>query len=85
MENKNITQWLIGVFSLIMIISLMIVAGYEVNKTKDHGHEIDVDEISARCITCHEKENIAVKQIHAWEESQHALMGIGCNECHKAN
>ncbi|MBC8215691.1 MAG: cytochrome C [Candidatus Marinimicrobia bacterium] len=84
MENKNITQWLIGVFSLVMIVSLMIVAGYEVNKTKEQGHEIDVDKVSARCITCHEKENIAVKQIHAWEESEHALMGIGCNECHEA-
>lgn len=84
MSNIKIQQWLIGIFSVLLIITLMIVATVEVKKTQDHKPEIDVDKISARCISCHENENIAVKQIHAWEDSEHAVQGIGCNECHDA-
>ncbi|MBC8214277.1 MAG: cytochrome C [Candidatus Marinimicrobia bacterium] len=84
MKNVKIQQWLIGIFSVLLIGSLMIVASVEIKRTSGDSHEIDVDEISARCIKCHEKENIAVKQVHAWEESMHALKGIGCYECHEA-
>ena len=84
MNNAKIQQWLIGIFSVLLIVSLMIVATVEIKKTREYKPEIDIDKITARCITCHEKENIAVKQIDAWEESEHAVMGIGCFECHEA-
>jgi hydroxylamine dehydrogenase len=84
MSNIKIQQWLIGVFSILLIVTLMIVATVEVKKTQEHKPEIDIDKISNQCITCHEIENIAVKQIDAWKESKHAIMGIGCNECHEA-
>ena len=84
MNNIKIQQWLIGIFSALLIVTLMIVASVETKKSKEYKPEIDVDKISARCILCHEKENIAVKQIDAWEGSEHAIMGIGCNECHEA-
>lgn len=84
MSNIKIQQWLIGIFSILLIVTLMIVATVEVKKTQGHKPEIDVDKISNQCIACHEIENIAVKQIDAWEGSEHAIMGIGCNDCHEA-
>ena len=78
-------QWLIGIFSVLLIVTLIIVAGVEMKQTTSDKPHIEVDAKSKQCITCHEKQNIAVKQIDAWKESQHAVMGIGCTECHSAN
>ena len=77
-------QWLIGILSVLLIITLMIVAGVEMKASTSEKPHIEVDEISAKCISCHEKQSIAVKQVDAWKDSKHALMGIGCNECHHA-
>jgi hypothetical protein len=78
-------QWLIGIFSVLLIVILIMIAGVEMKSSKDEKPHIEIDATSSRCITCHEKENIAVKQVDAWTESKHAIMGIGCNECHLAN
>ncbi len=77
-------QWLIGIFSVLLIVVLIIVAGVEMKQTREAKAHIEIDETTGKCITCHEKENIAVKQIDAWKESEHAVMGIGCMECHDA-
>lgn len=77
-------QWLIGILSVLLIVVLIMVAGVEMKHSSSGKPVIEVDAISEQCITCHEKENIAVKQVTAWEESMHAVMGIGCNECHVA-
>ena len=77
-------QWLIGIFSVLLIVILVMIAGYEMKVSKAEKPHIEIDATSARCIKCHEKENIAVKQVDAWKESMHAVMGIGCNECHTA-
>ena len=77
-------QWLIGIFSVLLIVILVMIAGYEMKVSKEEKPHIEIDATSARCITCHEKENIAVKQVDAWKESKHAVMGIGCYECHLA-
>lgn len=84
METVKAQQWLIGIFSVLLIVILMIVAGVEMKKSREFKPEIVIDEISAECINCHENKNIAVTQIAAWEESIHAVMGIGCYECHEA-
>ncbi|NOZ08363.1 MAG: cytochrome C [FCB group bacterium] len=45
---------------------------------------LEIDDLSAKCIACHSKENIAVKQIEAWGISAHAANEVGCYECHSA-
>ena len=77
-------QWLIGIFSVLLIVTLIIVSGVEMERTTSDKPHIEIDEKSALCITCHEKQNIAVTQIDAWKTSEHAVMGIGCTECHSA-
>ncbi len=83
MDTIKGQQWLIGIFSVLLIVVLMIVAGYEMKKSREFKPEIEVDEMSATCINCHENKGIAVTQIDAWKESRHAVMGIGCYECHE--
>lgn len=85
MKEINAQQYLIGIFSVIVIITLMIVATTEIRKTREYAAEIDVDKTTAVCIRCHEAEHVAVTQIAAWEASEHAVMGIGCMECHSAD
>ncbi len=77
-------QWLIGIFSTLLIVILMILAGVEMKKSRADKPEIDIDKTTQHCITCHEKKGIATKQIDAWKESYHAVMGVGCYECHDA-
>ncbi len=36
MSNIKIQQWLIGIFSALLIVTLMIVATVEVKKTQEH-------------------------------------------------
>ena len=77
-------QWLIGIFSVLLVVILIIIAGVEMKASKEQKPHIEIDATSAQCINCHERENVAVKQIDAWKDSRHAVMGIGCNECHHA-
>ncbi len=85
MDSIRGQQWLIGIFSVLLITILVIVAGIEMKKTREYKPEIDINKTAAQCITCHEKKDIAVNQITAWEESEHAVQGIGCYDCHKAD
>ncbi len=84
MDIVKAQQWLIGIFSVLLIVALLIVAGVEMKKTRTFKPEIEIDETTAKCINCHEKRGVAVKLIDEWKESRHAVMGIGCNECHEA-
>lgn len=84
MDTVKAQQWLIGIFSVLLIVALLIVAGVEMKKTRTTKPEIDIDKVTADCINCHEKKGVAVKQIEEWKESRHAVMGIGCFECHQA-
>lgn len=77
-------QWLIGIFSVLLIVTLIIVSTVEMKRSTSEKAHVEIDEKSALCITCHEQQNIAVKQIDAWKDSRHAVMGIGCTECHTA-
>ena len=83
-KTIKLQQWLIGILSVLLIVVLIIVAGVEMKATREYKPYIDIDKTTSQCITCHEKENIAIKQIDAWKESEHAIMGIGCYECHTA-
>ncbi|MCK5033308.1 MAG: cytochrome C, partial [Calditrichia bacterium] len=77
-------QWLIGIFSVLLIVILIIVASVEMQVTKDDKAHVEISASSESCINCHEQKSIAVKQIDAWEESEHAVQGIGCMDCHTA-
>ena len=84
MSGVKVQQWLIGFFSVTLIVALLIVAGVEMKKSRTFKPAIEIDETTEKCINCHEKRGIAVKLIDEWKASKHAVMGIGCYECHEA-
>jgi len=45
---------------------------------------IQVDEESAKCVTCHQEKHIAPKVIEQWADSAHAKNDVGCVSCHYA-
>lgn len=84
MDVANAQRWLIGIFSVLIIVVLIIVAGVEMKKTRMAEPEVEISGITKDCVSCHEHKGIAVKLIEEWKHSLHAEMGIGCNECHEA-
>ncbi len=84
MNTVTAQKWLIGIFSLLVIVILMIVAGVEMKKTRSMRPEIEISSTTRDCMTCHKNEGVAPKLITEWELSRHAEMGIGCYDCHEA-
>jgi hydroxylamine dehydrogenase len=84
MDTVNAQKWLIGIFSVLLIVVLIIVAGVEMKRTRLERPEIEISGATEDCITCHEKKGVAVKLTGEWKLSEHAEMGIGCMECHGA-
>jgi len=86
-ENNSLqTQRLIvGVFSFLLLVVLIIVAAVEMKRTREDKPVIEISGINNRCVDCHTNKGIAVKSIDQWKEGIHAVQNIGCYDCHKAN
>jgi hypothetical protein len=84
MDIVTAQRWLIGIFSVLLIVILIIVAGVEMKKTRLQRPEIEISTTTRECINCHEKKGVAVQLNKEWKLSEHAEMGIGCIECHEA-
>lgn len=85
MKNELKTQRvIIGVFSILLTVILVIIAGIEAKKTTEAKPVIEISGVNKRCVNCHIERGIAVKAIDQWKESQHAIKNIGCIDCHKA-
>ncbi|HOI28934.1 MAG TPA: multiheme c-type cytochrome [Melioribacteraceae bacterium] len=85
-QDKLKTQKLIvGVFSILLVIVLIIVAGVEMKQTQSTKLSAVISGDNNRCVDCHTNKGMAVKAIDAWKESVHAQQNIGCLDCHKAN
>jgi len=80
-------QLLLAFLGLTFLASLLLVQYMEViRKEQESGvraHHIAIPESSKSCIECHQKLSTGI--IDHWEGSTHALKGVGCLECHKAN
>jgi len=78
---------LIALLGASFLASLLYVQGMEVARKKEEAglipKHIASPEGSERCVECHEKETPGI--IEHWKGSTHAIKGIGCMECHKAN
>ena len=75
---------LIGLFSFLLVATLVIVAGVEMKKSRAEEPEIEITAESKQCISCHEQKGIAPNLVDQWKMSKHAEQGIGCLECHSA-
>jgi len=85
--SLRVKQLLIGFLGLIFLASLLFVQAMEVARKREEAgltvHKVSVPTSSAKCVECHN--NLSPGIIDHWEGSTHALKGVGCVECHKAN
>ena len=85
--SLRVKQLLIGVLGLIFLASLLFVQAMEVARKQEEAglkaHHVAIPANSAKCVECHD--NLSPGIIDHWEGSTHALKGVGCVECHKAN
>jgi len=79
-------QAIIAALSIAFVLSLIFVQWMEAIRRESEvvrstGH-VTIPASSRRCIECHEKSNKGI--VDHWKFSTHAVKGIGCVECHKA-
>lgn len=82
--SLNAKQWIVAAFSALFLISLLIVAWVEGGRARVVAHpESIVTAENKDCVSCHEVKTPGI--VGQWHQSRHAISGIGCIECHKAN
>lgn len=80
-ENK---RWIISALGLLFLASLVVVAWREaktVHGPSEHAKPV-VPADSKECVDCHSRSSPAI--VKQWEDSKHAMRGIGCLTCHAA-
>jgi hypothetical protein len=85
-ENNSLRtqKLLVGIFSILLVIILIIVAFVEMKVTRDAKPVIEISGVNKNCVTCHTQKGIAVKAIDHWKQSLHAQQNISCVDCHTA-
>lgn len=82
-------QFVIGLMGFLFLASLIFVQWMEVvRKEQEAGllaPHVAVPANSSRCYDCHKQSGNTPGIVEQWHSSTHALKGIGCLECHKAN
>ncbi|MFV0442669.1 MAG: multiheme c-type cytochrome [Planctomycetaceae bacterium] len=77
----------IGLLGLLFLVSLILVQAMEVQRRREESGEvaahIAVPVSSNKCVECHGKSTPGI--IDHWKGSTHAVKGVGCVECHRAN
>ena len=78
---------IIGLLGILFLVSLIFVQAMEVARKKQEtglaAAHIAVPVSSKQCVECHGKSSPGI--IDHWKNSTHAVKGVGCVECHKAN
>lgn len=82
LETKRVV---IGMLSFFLLFALLIV-GYIEGKKHIPGTKpaIVISDDNSKCVECHSQQSNAPTAVAQWKESQHAIKGVGCIECHKA-
>jgi hypothetical protein len=81
--NLEMKRIIVASLSLLLLVALIIVAWVEGGKQRfQAGPEPVVTGESAKCYDCHEEKTPVIAA--QWADSAHALLGVGCFECHRA-
>lgn len=79
-------QVIIGLLGLLFLTSLIFVQWMEVARKREEAgltpHNVSVPASSESCVACHRQSSPGI--IDHWIGSTHAVKGVGCVECHKA-
>ncbi len=82
LETKRV---IIAVLSFFLLAALLIV-GYIEGKKHIPGSKaaIVISDENEKCVECHSQQSNASTAVAQWKESEHAIKGVGCIECHQA-
>ena len=80
-------QLIIGLLGFIFLLSLVFVQWMEVTRKQQEAglvaHPVSIPANAKACIDCHRQSSPGI--IDHWVGSTHAVKGVGCVECHKAD
>ena len=77
-------RYIVAVLSFLFLASLLIVAYTESKRLRTEVEPVAlVTKENKACVECHTEDNPAL--VMEWEYSSHAIEGVGCYDCHKAN
>lgn len=83
-DSIKTQRFIVGLFSILLLVVLIIVAGLEMKHSTSTKPVIDISGVNEQCVDCHTQKSIAVKSIDHWKDSKHAEQNIGCVDCHTA-
>lgn len=83
-DSLKTQKMLVGIFSILLVVILIIIAGVEMKHSVDPQPIIEISGLNKRCVDCHTSKGIAVKAIDHWKQSMHAEQNISCIDCHTA-
>lgn len=83
-DSLQTQKMIVGIFSILLVVILIIVAGVEMKQSVSYSPVIEISGVNKRCVDCHTNKGIAVKAIDHWKQSVHAEQNIGCVDCHTA-
>lgn len=85
--SLRVKQIIIAVLGLVFLASLLLVQQQEVARRQEETgvrkRHIAVPASSTSCVNCHRQQTPGI--IDHWIGSTHAVKGVGCVECHKAD
>ncbi len=81
LDQKRIV---VATLSFLFLLALLIVAWVEGGRQRVQPRpKPAVGPESAKCLQCHEQKTPVIAA--QWRDSRHALIGVGCYECHRAD
>ena len=76
-------RFIVAALSFLFLASLLLVAFQESSQHRaEKEPEPYIKADSESCVSCHRKDSPAL--VMEWEKSRHAVVGIGCIDCHRA-
>lgn len=86
MLSLNTKRIIIATMSFFLLLALLIVGWIESERhIPGSKAAISVSDENEKCIECHLEPTNASTAAAQWMESEHAIKGVGCLECHKAD
>ena len=80
-------QIIVAVLATVFLLSLILVQWMEVARKHEEAgltvQQVSIPHASRKCVDCHQQHSPGI--IDHWRGSTHAVKGVGCVECHRAD
>jgi hydroxylamine dehydrogenase len=81
----QLKKYIVALLAVGFTASVIIVGLVERDRARPEKRAVvHADEVTRRCITCHDEKHVAAEMTVQWTQSRHAEKGVGCMSCHEA-